>query len=98
MRKLKACVQIKAPVQTVRSLTDPGRRHHWLAPRGGVWVRTLDERWEATEWEGGTRLSLQLQYQSRVPFLEGWLTSGVQQNVANSLTRLKHLAETDPHL
>lgn len=97
MRKLKAYVHIKAPVHKVQSLTEADRRHEFMPVRRNLWLRTLAEHWETTEWEGGTRLSVQVHYRSRLPFLEGILADGVQQSVANSLSRLKHMAETNPN-
>ena len=92
MRKVKAYVHIKAPVQTVRDLADNGRRD-WMVTRGGVWLRTLSESWEATETADGTQFVLRMDYQGRLPFLEPLLADSVQASVTHSLGRLKQLAE-----
>lgn len=97
MRSLQACIHINAPVQTVRDLADAQHRSAWLVIGGYRWVRTVDESWEATECEGGTRLSMQLRYQSRVPFIEPLLTDGFPHQVVSSLNRLKAMAETAIH-
>lgn len=98
MRKLQACIHINAPVQTVRDLTaDQQHRSAWLVIGGYRWVRTLDESWEATECEGGTRLSLHMRYQSRLPFIEPLLTDGFPHEMVSSLNRLKTMAETAVH-
>ena len=94
MRKLKACIHINAPVQTVESLTAGPNRAAWMAKTDNLWIRTLGESWAATECEGGTRVSLQMQYRSRLPFAEPLLTDGVSRQVASSLTRLKEIAES----
>jgi len=93
VRSLQACINIKASVQTVRDLTAAPCRSAWIGNGGSKWVRTVDESWVATEWEGGTRLSLQMKFQSRLPFFEPLLTDGFSHQVASSLNRLKELAE-----
>lgn len=91
MRKLKACVQIHAPVQTVHELA--GHRGDWLVTQGGVLLRTLSESWEATPVDGGTRFTLHVEYKSRLPFLDDLVAGDVHGSVALSLSRLKELAE-----
>lgn len=95
MRKLKAYVHIKAPVQTVRSLAD-GARRDWMVTRGGVWLRTLSESWEVCEANGGTNFTLSMEYAGRLPFLEPFMADSVQESLASSLGRLKELAEGHP--
>lgn len=94
MRKLKAIIQIKAPVQTVQSLTSAPRRREWLTVRNGAWVRNMGESWTATEHDGGTRLNLEMAYDYRIPFLELFVADGFHHSVANSLDRLKAMAES----
>lgn len=94
MRKLKAYVHIKAPVQTVRNLALQGRGE-WMSTRPGPWLRTLAESWEATEAEDGTRFTLQVEYKSPLPFLEAFMAERFSDSVTSSLGRLKQLAEND---
>lgn len=92
MRKLKAYVQIKAPVQTVRDLALEGRSA-WMTTRRGPWLKTLAESWEATEAEDGTRFTLRVEYSSPLPFLESLMAERFQESVTCSLGRLKQMAE-----
>lgn len=94
VRKLKACVHIKAPVQTVRELVS--HRQEWLVTRGGVLLNTLAESWDAAEEPGGTIFTLQMEYGAKLSFLEPFMGDGFQQSVATSLSRLKQLAENTP--
>lgn len=93
MRKLRAYVQIQAPVQTVQQLAD--RRRDWMVTQGSILVRTLSESWEATETEGGTRFTVRMEYQGRIPLVEELVADSMQESLVTSLDRLKHLAETD---
>lgn len=93
MRKLKAYVHIKAPLQTVKDLASGGRRE-WLATRGGLLFRTLAESWEATEADDGTRFTLRVEYASPLPFIETLMADRYQESVTSSLGRLKQMAET----
>lgn len=96
MRKLKAYVQIKAPVQTVRRLADQHRRE-WLVAHGGLLLHTLSESWEATETGDGTRFTLAVEYQGRLPFLEPFVADNLQASLATSLGKLKEMAESHTH-
>lgn len=100
MRRLRACIQIMAPVQTVRTLTDADHRSEWMSTPKSAWVRTLAESWEATESNGGTLLSMNMEYQYRLPFLETLAGEDFQHAVTRSLSRLKQMAEgqTEPVL
>jgi hypothetical protein len=93
MRKLKAFIQIQAPVQTVKSLTDLPHRQAWMVTRSSNLVRTVSQSWEAAEVNGGTRFTLQMAYASRIPFLEPFVMDGVQSAITHSLSRLKQIAE-----
>lgn len=93
MRKLKAYVHIKAPLQKVRQMADQNRRE-WLVSRGGMLLHTLSESWEATEAEGGTRFTLRMEYKGRLSFLEPLVADSLQSSMATSLGKLKQLAET----
>lgn len=95
MRKLKAYVHIKAPVETVRDLASD-QRVHWLDDHNGLLVRTLAESWEATAAENGTRFTLQVEYASPLPFLEPFMAERFSASVTSSLGRLKQLAESNP--
>lgn len=92
MRKLRAYVQIQAPVQTVRQLAD-GDRRAWLVPHGGPWVRTLSESWEAAESADGTRFTLRMEYEGRLPLVEDLVADHLQDSLVVSVGRLKQLAE-----
>lgn len=92
MRKLKAYVHIKAPVQTVKDLASMGR-HDWMVTRRGLWLKTVTESWEATEAEDGTRFTLRVEYASPLPFLENFMADRFQESVTCSLGRLKQMAE-----
>lgn len=92
MRKVKAYIHIKAPVQTVQHLAGNGQPQ-WMVTRGSMLVRTLTPTWEATEAEGGTRFTLHMAYKPRLPFFDLLVGDEVQQSVAHSLGKLKLLAE-----
>lgn len=94
MRKLKACVHIKAPVQAVQSLASSDRRSEWMVTRRGVLLHSLTESWEATEVDDGTRFTLHMEYRARLPFLEPLMSDSFHQAVTHSLCRLKKLAES----
>jgi len=94
MRKLQASVLIKAPIKIVEALTQSDRRHAWLRTPRPAFIQTLDESFVATETINGTKLSLKVKYQSRVPFLDPWLLEGYPESVASSLSRLKDMAES----
>jgi hypothetical protein len=94
MRKLKAYVHIKAPVQTVRDLAQDSRRE-WMITHGGILLKTLSESWEATEADGGTTFTLRVEYKAPLPILEDFMSDRFQEEVTSSLDRLKQLAEND---
>ncbi len=93
MRKLKAHIQIQAPVQTVQSLTEAPRRREWMSMRSGSWFKTLQETYETTEVEGGTRLSVHMQYKGKWGLLDPLFMDGFHQSVSYNLSRLKQIAE-----
>lgn len=96
MRKLKALIQIQAPVKTVKTLTESPKRREWMRVRNSMWLQMVDESWRASEHEGGTRLELEMRYRSKLPFLEPFLSDGVTQALTTSLNRLKQMAESSP--
>ncbi|MDF2627149.1 MAG: hypothetical protein K0R39_980 [Symbiobacteriaceae bacterium] len=94
MRKLKAYVHIKAPVDTVRDLAS-GLRCNWMLTHDSLLLKTLAESWEATEAEDGTRFTLRVEYASPLPFLESFMAERFNATVTTSLGRLKELAENN---
>jgi hypothetical protein len=94
MRKLKAYVHIKAPVETVRDLAS-GLRCDWMVAHSGLLLKTLAESWEATEAADGTRFTLQVEYASPLPFLETFMAERFSASVTSSLGRLKQMAENN---
>lgn len=94
MRKLKAYVHIKAPVETVRDLASD-LRCDWMVAHGSLLLKTLAESWEATEDEDGTRFTLRVEYASPLPFLEPFMAERFSASVTSSLGRLKQLAENN---
>jgi hypothetical protein len=92
VRKVKAYIQIQAPVHRVRSLagTDMAR---WMVTRANLFRRTRTATWEATEVEGGTRFTLQMEYGAPLSFLDSLVADGLHHCVTRSLSNLKSLAE-----
>ena len=93
MRKVKGHIYIQAPVQTVRTIAGSAAGG-WMVARGGLLRPGGRATWDATELaEGGTRFTLQLEYRSRLAFLEALTADRLRKSVAQSLSRLKQLAE-----
>ncbi|MDB4895596.1 MAG: hypothetical protein JWN15_1858 [Firmicutes bacterium] len=92
MRRVKGYIHIQAPVQRVRTLAGAGSTE-WMVARSGLLGPTRTSTWDATEMDGGTRFTLQMEYGSRLPFLDSLVADDLHHSLAQSLSRLKHLAE-----
>lgn len=94
MRRVKGYIHIQAPVQRVRTLAGAGSSEWMVAHDRGLLRPARTATWDATEIDGGgTRFTLQMEYRSHIACFESMAADSLRQSVAQSLSRLKHLAE-----